>query len=95
MLQTVSSRNHRVGRWLFLLVAPAIMLVPAIAMQITSEINWGLGDFGAMGLMLIAAGLLMEASSRLANTALQMGLTVSFIILAFFAVWAGLAVGVF
>lgn len=94
-MRTVSSRNHRLGRWLFLLVASAIMLVPAIAMQITSEVNWGLEDFGAMGLMLIAAGLLLEASSRLANTALEMGLAVGFIILAFFAVWAELAVGIF
>lgn len=95
MLRTLSSRHYRIGRWLFLLVASAIMLVPAIAMQITSEVNWGLEDFGAMGLMLIAAGLLLEASSRLANTALQMGLAVGFIILAFFAVWAELAVGIF
>ncbi|TWJ09201.1 hypothetical protein JN10_0828 [Altererythrobacter ishigakiensis] len=95
MLRTVSSGNHRVGRWLFLLVASAIMLVPAVAMQITSEVNWGLEDFGAMGLMLIVAGLLMEASSRVTNTTLQTGLGVSFIILAFFAVWAELAVGIF
>lgn len=95
MLRTVSSKNHRIGRWLFLLVASAIMLVPAIAMQITSEVNWGLEDFGAMGLMLIIVGLLLESSVRLTNTTLQRGLAVSFIIFAFFAVWAELAVGIF
>lgn len=95
MLRIESSGTHHFGRWLFLLVASAILLVPAIAMQFTSEVNWGPEDFGAMGLMLVLVGLALEVSARLSKTALQAGLAVGFIIFVFLAIWAELAVGIF
>ena len=95
MLRTETSGAHQVGRGIFLLVASTILLVPAIAMQFTDEVNWGPEDFGAMGLMLLFAGVALEMSARLTKTALQTGLAVGFIIFAFLAVWAELAVGIF
>ena len=95
MLQIESSKPHLVGRWLFLLVASAILLAPAIAMQVTSEVNWGPEDFGLMGLMLAIVGVTLEASARLSKTAFQRGMTVGVIIFAFLFIWAELAIGIF
>ena len=95
MLRIESSGTHHFGRWLFLLVASAILLVPAIAMQFTSEVNWGPEDFGAMGLMLVLVGLALEVSPRLSKTALQAGLAVGFIIFVFSDFGGTIALGLF
>lgn len=86
---------HKTGRWIFFLIAAGMLLVPAIAMQFTSEVNWGTEDFVVMGLMLAAAGVALEASVRLSKTSLQRGLAIGFIAFAFVAIWAELAVGIF
>lgn len=89
------SRIRKAGRWVFLLIAAGMLLIPAIAMQFTSEVNWGPEDFVAMGFMLAAAGVALEASVRLSKTSLQRGLAIGCIALAFLAIWAELAVGIF
>ena len=71
------------------------MLVPAIAMQITSEVHWGLKDFDAMISILFVAGFALEVSIRRSKTAIHRGLAVGFIIFVFLASWAELAVGSF
>lgn len=86
---------HKTGRWIFFLIAAGMLLVPAIAMQFTSEVNWGPEDFGAMGLMLFITGVALEVSARLSKTDLQRGLAIGFIAFAFVAIWAELAVGIF
>jgi len=95
MLRSKSFMPHQVVRWLFLLFASVILFAPAIAMQFTSEVNWGHEDFGAMGLILFIAGVALEVSARHSKTDLQRGLAVGFIVFVFLAIWAELAVGIF
>lgn len=75
--------------------AAAILLVPLIAMQFTSEVTWGPFDFVVAALLLIGAGLLyVVPASLLRSNAARTGLAVMVAIL-FVFVWAELAVGVF
>lgn len=48
-----------------------MLLVPLVAMQFTSEVNWDIVDFVAMGMLLVVAGLLYVAGSRAVKPKLQ------------------------
>ncbi len=72
-----------------------LLLVPAVAMQISSEVSWGPGDFLAAGVLLFASGSIAVLGLRQVSgvgrrlalvLALAFGLAV---------VWAELAVGLF
>lgn len=72
-----------------------VLLIPALAMQFTREVNWSASDFVIMGLLLGTLGLGIEAVMRLARTwpaRLAAGTAVLFV---FLAIWVELAVGVF
>lgn len=72
----------------------ALLLIPAIAMLFTSEVNWDLFDFVVMGAMLIVTASLFVLAARRAppRRRLIMG---GLFLAAFLYVWAELAVGVF
>jgi hypothetical protein len=46
------------------LVTACILLVPLVAMQITGEVDWGVADFVAAGVLLGGTGLLLELAVR-------------------------------
>lgn len=72
-------------------LAAALLLAPALAMQVTEQVNWGAGDFLAAALLLGAAGLGLELAARLPRRArLAAGAAV---LVAMLLVWAELAVG--
>lgn len=75
------------------LIAFGILLIPFLAMQFTSEVNWTLSDFLIMGVLLFVTGLLIEVSL------LKMGKYRVVAALGILALslwlWAELAVGVF
>lgn len=73
----------------------AVLLVPAVAMQFSHEIDWGAMDFLAAALLLFGAGALATYAMRRLSTrgrrlwaAAAVGATV-------LVVWAELAVGLF
>ncbi|WP_374590120.1 hypothetical protein [Novosphingobium sp.] len=73
----------------------AVLIVPAVAMQFTAEVNWGPGDFVAAAGLLGLTGLGLELAARA-----QMGRTArlaasGLVVLALLVVWAELAVGLF
>ncbi|QOY96778.1 hypothetical protein IM543_20325 [Massilia sp. UMI-21] len=70
-------------------------MIPLLAMQFTSEVNWTGGDFVAAGILLFAAGLAVVVASRMARSRLQRLALVGLVALAFVYVWAELAVGIF
>ena len=74
--------------------ALVLLLVPAVAMQFTSEVDWTGSDFLVMGAMLAAAcGAFELATRRARNNAcvLAAGLALG---AAFLTVWINLAVGI-
>jgi hypothetical protein len=80
----------RVVGWGF---AAVILLLPLVAMQFTSEVDWGFGDFVVMGALLGGSGLVLElATQKSASLCYRFGATFA-VAAAFLLVWVNLAVG--
>jgi len=87
--------NDKRRAWLqVLLGTAAILLVPLLAMQFTQEVRWSGADFAVAAVLLLGAGFLLQWLLRtLAGRARLAAL--GLLALAFAAIWAELAVGVF
>ena len=77
------------------LVTAALLLVPSVAMQFTTEVAWGPGDFAAAAALLFGAGLLYVLGCRRAKSTHQRVAAGLIIFGALTIDWAELAVGVF
>lgn len=90
---SIITRNKRL---IGILTAIVVLLsVPLIAMQFTNEVKWDLTDFVIMGILLLGTGLLCELVMRKVKTSIYRVLIVAGVLIAFLAIWAELAVGVF
>lgn len=76
-------------------VTAAILSVPLVAMQVSSEWNWGVFDFVVMGALLLVAGLFLMVSIRNIKTVRNRVLVAAGIVVTLLLIWAELAVGVF
>jgi len=77
------------------LVTAGILLIPLIAMQFSSDVDWQLNDFVVAGTLIFVTGLLFDTIVRKVrnrNYRLALGIVLA---LAFMYVWAELAVGIF
>lgn len=84
--------QNKVFIWL-VLATGLILLIPLIAMQFTSEMNWGLFDFVFAGALLFGTGLVFVLAARkLSKYRTVIGIALAAALL---LVWAELAVGVF
>ncbi|HEU4853430.1 MAG TPA: hypothetical protein VFT37_14880 [Telluria sp.] len=77
------------------LVTALILMVPLVAMQFTSEVDWDALDFMAAGTLLLVAGLVYVFASRMVRTPQQRMLVRVLVLGALFLMWAELAVGIF
>lgn len=83
-------------RLLLILVAiPSLLLVPLIAMQFTTTVNWKIFDFIIMGGLLLGTGLVCELVLRKVKSAKGRIILCGMVILVFVLIWAELAVGLF
>ena len=77
------------------LAVALLLLIPLIAMQFTSEVDWSAFDFLVAGVLLLGTGLLCELAMRkIWNKNYQIGV-LAVILLALVLIWAELAVGIF
>lgn len=75
----------RIARWS---VAAALLVTPAVMMQISDEWNWGIGSFLAAGVLLGGMGLLYEMAERASGSwAYRAGAAVA-LIASFLLVWS-------
>jgi hypothetical protein len=77
-----------------LLATLAILLVPAVAMRFTHEVNWGPGDFLLGGALLAGTGLAYVLTKRRVAGRPGRLLLGGLLALGRLLVWAELAVGV-
>ena len=83
-------RILRFAGWSF---SAVLLILPAIAMQFTSEVDWTASDFIVMGALLGTIGLATEfLVRRSGNTAYRIGAVVA-MATAFLTIWVNLAVG--
>jgi hypothetical protein len=75
------------------LVTALILSVPLIAMQFTTEVDWSIGDFIVMGLLIFGTGFAYVLVTRLISN-LVFRIAIAFALCTtFFMIWANLAVG--
>ena len=86
-------KNQRL--FIILAAITVVMLIPFIAMQFTSEVDWSLYDFIIMGVLLYGTGLLCELVMRKVKSIQNRILICAALVFAFLLIWAELAVGVF
>lgn len=73
--------------------AAALVMLPAVAMQFTSEVNWTPGDFGFAAMLLGAFGLGVELAVRKSPDRFYRAGAAFALLSAFLVVWANGAVG--
>jgi hypothetical protein len=77
------------------LATAAILMIPLVAMQFTSEVDWKLNDFAIMGVLISGTGFLYVLATRFVRHTqyrVAIGATLA---LALLLAWAELAVGIF
>ena len=93
MATTINSwTDWRIAGWA---LAAILLALPAIAMQFTSEVNWGPGDFVVMGAMLLALGVALEIVFAKLDSGRARLIAGASLLVLFLLVWAELAVGIF
>jgi Kef-type K+ transport system membrane component KefB len=78
-----------------LLLVPILLLVPLVAMQFSTQVNWKVSDFIVMGILLTSAILLVEIVLRKVKTTKHRIILCAAIVIGFLLIWAELAVGLF
>lgn len=74
-------------------IAIVILIIPLIAMQFTSEVNWDIGDFIIAGILLFGTGILLELI--LAKSKKYKTLLILTVIVLLLLIWMEMAVGIF
>lgn len=87
------AKNNRLT--IIFAIASVILLLPLVAMQFTSEVNWSVFDFIVAGVLLFGTGGLIEFSLRKIKSIKQRVWIIAGILFILFLVWAELAVGLF
>ncbi len=72
-----------------------VLLLPLVAMQFTSEVQWTASDFVVAGVLLFGTGLLIELVLRETKKGAWRILAVLGLMLLFLLTWLELAVGIF
>ena len=79
----------------FLLAIGILLSIPLIAMQFTSEVNWGPGDFLVALVLLVTLGISVEIVLQKVKGINARRVWIILAVFVFLLVWAELAVGVF
>jgi hypothetical protein len=87
--------THNKRLFAIVLAVALLLLMPFIAMQFTTEVNWSLTDFITMGVLLLGTGLLCELVLRKVTTIkYRIALCIA-LLAALLLIWIELAVGIF
>lgn len=84
------------GRLYAIIITSGILLlIPLIAMQFTTEVNWNVGDFAVAAALFLGVGLALEFVLRkVKSTNGRIAIALSILVL-FCLLWVELAVGIF
>lgn len=82
-------------RIIILPIVATLLLIPLIAMQFTTEVNWDLMDFIVAAILLLAVGFTIDYAIRKTAKNNYRFVILTAIIILFILIWAELAVGIF
>ncbi len=91
--QIVAGERWRIWRIAMWGCAAFLLLLPAIAMRLTNEVDWDGRDFITIGIMLTAACATCELAARVSSNGAYRAASGVAVATAFLTVWANLAVG--
>ena len=77
-----------------LLFTISLLLIPLIAMQLTDEINWTVGDFFVAGSLIFFAAISYINFSKHFNNKIHRLLIGTFLLVTFVSIWIEIAVGI-
>ncbi len=80
---------------IILVLASTILLIPFVAMQFTSEVDWSITDFAIFGILIFGAGMGCELVLRKVKNVKNRIFICAAIFIAFLLIWVELAVGIF
>ncbi|VWX51892.1 hypothetical protein [Novosphingobium sp. 9U] len=87
------STQVRLRRKLMWSVIALLLILPALAMRFTREVNWTASDFAAAAFLLVGGGLIYElAISRIMHPTLRIG-AAGLLVAAMLLLWVQGAVG--
>jgi hypothetical protein len=72
-----------------------VLLIPFVAMQFTSEVNWDRPDFVIMGILIFTTSLVLNLAMKKIQHNPKRLLVGVVIVALFIYIWAELAVGIF
>lgn len=75
-------------------VIAVLLLIPALAMRVTPEVNWTASDFVFAAVLLGSVGLGVEFTTRMTKDWSYRGAIFIVILTTFFTIWANGAVGI-
>jgi hypothetical protein len=75
---------------IILIAAEMLLLIPFIAMKLTSDVNWSAFDFMAMAFLLLCTGLGIEFALRLFRVTWIRAAAVATVLFTFVMVWGAL-----
>jgi len=73
----------------------ALLLIPFIAMQFSSEVQWSLFDFVVAGGLLLALGFSIDFVTRKVKSLNKRFIAIATVVVLFLLIWVELAVGIF
>lgn len=88
-------RTQKKKLFIITLIVLAILVIPIIAMQFSTEINWASSDFIIAGVLLFCTGFICEYILRKVKKKENQAALCIAIILILVLTWVELAVGVF
>lgn len=74
-------------------LAASLLLLPAVAMQFTQEVNWTAGDFIFAALLIGFVGISYELTVRVTSNWAHRGAVIAALAATFLTIWANGAVG--
>jgi hypothetical protein len=90
-MSDTTTRRLRIAGWT---LALGLLLLPAVAMQFTSEVNWDGADFTFAGVMFAMVGGLFELAARAARDLSYRMAVVVAVVCPVLQLWITLAVGI-
>jgi peptidoglycan/LPS O-acetylase OafA/YrhL len=72
-----------------------VLLIPLVAMQFSSDVDWNLTDFVIMGLLLLVTGAIYELAVLRVKSSKRRAVVAAMVLVVFLLIWAELTVGIF